>query len=84
MKPITIQQGKWLGALINEFLFLVKMTTIALVILTAVFIASQSSVAPVSTRLLGMYALEYATHKVKPYRVYFPQPYGANLKDKKR
>jgi hypothetical protein len=84
MKPITLQQGAWIHFATNGFLFLLKSITLALLVLAGVLIISQSSVAPVSTRLLSAYAMEYAMHKVKPYRHYFPKPYMINLEEQTR
>ena len=84
MKPITYQQKKWLPALLNGFLYLVKISVFVLLILAGVLVASQSAVSPVSTRLVGIYALEYSVRKVKPYRPFFPRPYKANLENYKR
>lgn len=61
------------------FLFF-KTVTVLLVVLVAALVASQSSVAPVSTRLLGSYAVEYAAQTFKPYRHYFPQPYSVEAR----
>ena len=84
MKPITYQQKKWVGTVLNGFLRLVKMSVVVLLILAGVLVASQSAVSPVSTRLVGMYALEYSVRKIKPYRPFFPRPYKANLENYKR
>lgn len=57
-----------------------KTVTVLLLVLVAVLVASQSAVAPVSARLLGVYALEYSAKAIKPYRHYFPQPYSVESK----
>lgn len=50
--------------------------TFLLTALTAgALIAGQSSVAPVSVRLLTSYGMEYAVSTLKPWRHLFPKPY---------
>ena len=84
MKSITEQQ-KTLGATaLKGFFFVLKTITVVLLILTGVLVISQSSVSPVSMRLLSTYAIEYTVQKVKPYRIYFPRPYMINLEEKTR
>lgn len=83
MKPVTEQKSLSSLAL-NGFFFIVKIWTASLIILAAVLVVSQSSVAPVSTRLLGDYALEYASKTIKPYRHFFPKPYMVNSEEQKR
>ena len=75
MQPITKQQKTLSILALNGFFFICKTLTAALFILAAVLVISQSAVAPVSTRLLGMYAVEYTAKTIKPYRHLFPQPY---------
>lgn len=53
----------------------VKTAVILCVLVGGALIMGQSSVAPVSVRLLTTYALEYATDTFKPVRRFFPQPY---------
>lgn len=84
MKPVTEQQKIWVSMAIGGFFLGLKTVIIALLLLMGVLIASQSSVAPVSTRLLSTYAVEYAMYKVKPYRHFFPQPYLVNSEKEKR
>ena len=84
MKPVTEQEKTLLPAVFNIFFFTIKSLILIFVLFTAVLIISQSSVSPISTRLLSTYAMEYAEHKIKPYRVYFPQPYKINLTEEKR
>ena len=69
MKPITEQEKTLFPAVFNLFFFTIKLLIVVLVLFAAVLIVSQSSVSPVSTRLLSMYALEYAEYKIKPVRV---------------
>lgn len=61
--------------LLKSFFALVKMTFILLILIVGTLIASQSSVSPVSVRLLTSYAMEYAVNTFKPVRPYFPAPY---------
>lgn len=82
MKPVTEQQKFWISMTVSGFFLILKTLTIALFLLMGVLVISQSSVAPVSTRLLSMYAVEYAMYKVKPYRHFFPKPYMVNLEAK--
>lgn len=84
MKPVTQQEKTLSGLALNGFFFIVKTLTAALLVLAAVLVVSQSAVAPVSTRLLGVYAMEYAAKTIKPYRHYFPQPYMVNLEDEEQ
>lgn len=79
MLPVTEQQKTLSALALNGFFFMVKILTVVLFILASVLVVSQSAVAPVSTRLLGAYALEYGTATIKPYRRFFPKPYMVNL-----
>lgn len=79
MRPVTEQQKMLSSLALSGFFFVLKTLTAALLVLGAALIVSQSAVAPVSTRLLGVYALEYATNTIKPYRRFFPQPYMITL-----
>lgn len=81
MKPVTQQQKTLSSLALNGFFFILKTLTAALLVLAAVLVVSQSAVAPVSTRLLGAYAVEYAAKTIKPYRHFFPQPYMINLEE---
>lgn len=81
MQPLSRQKkmlSKWL---FSGFIFAIKSALIILCVLVIVLVVSQSSVAPVSTRLLSTYALEYTTQTIKPYRHYFPKPYMVNLEE---
>ncbi len=75
MRPVTEQQKTLSSLTLSGFFFIIKTMTLSLLILTAVLVASQSAVAPVSTRLLGIYAIQYAVQSIKPYRHFFPRPY---------
>ncbi|HJD19297.1 MAG TPA: hypothetical protein IAB21_02440 [Candidatus Avelusimicrobium excrementipullorum] len=75
MRPVTEQQKTLSSLALGGFFFIVKTLTAALLVLLAVLVVSQSAVAPVSTRLLGMYAVQYTVQTVKPYRHLFPRPY---------
>ena len=81
MKPVSQQQKTLSAMALNSFFLIIKILTIGLFVLAGVLVISQSSVAPVSTRLLSAYALEYATKTIKPYRHFFPQPYMVNLNE---
>ena len=81
MKPVTQQQKKLSVMALSGFFFILKIVTIGFFVLVLTLILSQSAVAPISSRLLSAYALEYATKTIKPYRHYFPQPYMVNLEE---
>ena len=81
MRPVTQQQKTLASLALGGFFFIVKTLTAALLVLAAVLVVSQSAVAPVSTRLLGVYAMQYAAQTIKPYRHLFPQPYMVNLEE---
>ena len=66
--------------LMHLFVSSVKAVVLLLVLGTGVLVLAQSSVAPVSVRMLTSYGLEYATAKCKPYRHLFPAPYFAEYK----
>ena len=66
----------------NTFFAFVKAVFVALVLIVAILIAGQSTVAPVSVKLLTTYAMEYAATYFKPYRMYFPEPFAPNFKNK--
>lgn len=84
MKPVTEQEKTLLPTLFNLFFFTIKSLVLVLILFAGILIISQSSVSPVSTRILSMYALEYGEYKIKPYRIYFPRPYVVNLEEKTR
>ena len=65
--------------LLRVFFSLVKMAVVCVMLAAGVLIAGQSSVAPVSVRLLTSYGMEYATSALKPCRHLFPKPYAINL-----
>ncbi len=81
MKSVTQQQKKLSSLALSGFFFIIKIVTVGFFVLVLTLVISQSSVAPVSSRLLSTYALEYATKTIKPYRHYFPQPYMVNLEE---
>ncbi len=60
------------------FIFFKTLTVLA-VLTVAALVAAQSSVAPVSARLLVSLGVEYASRNLKPYRPYFPEPYLIQL-----
>ena len=84
MQPLKRQQQMLSVWLFNGFFFVVKTLILALCLLAIVLVISQSAVAPVSTRLLSTYGLEYATQIIKPYRHYFPKPYMVSLEEETR
>lgn len=84
MKSITEQQKTLAVTALKGFFFVLKTITVMLLVLVGVLVISQSSVAPISMRLLSTYALEYTVQKVKPYRGYFPKPYMVNLEEETR
>ncbi len=83
MSPVTRQRSLTRLAL-DGFFAAFKGLTVGLFLLAGVLVASQSAVAPVSARLLGTRALEYAAQTLKPYRHFFPQPYMVNLEEETR
>ncbi|MBR4355535.1 MAG: hypothetical protein IKP96_03075 [Elusimicrobiaceae bacterium] len=68
--------------LVQVFFSLVKMAVVVVALTMGVLIAGQSSVAPVSMRLLTSYGMEYAVSTFKPYRHLFPKPYAMNFETK--
>ena len=62
--------------------FSVKVVIVLLILISGIFIAAQSSIAPVSMRLLTEYGMEYATNTFKPFRPYFPEPFLIKLHQK--
>ena len=79
-KPTLAEQSAAIA--FKTFFAVVKATLISLVLIVVVLVVGQSTVAPVSVRLLTTYAMEYAVTYFKPYRGYFPQPYTLNLNTK--
>ena len=73
------QSGIWtkqsLNFVLRVFFALVKGVVVLLVLTAGALIAGQSSVAPVSMRLLTSYGMEYAVSTLKPCRHLFPKPY---------
>lgn len=68
-----------LAFLLRTFFSLVKLAVVLFLLTAGVLIAGQSSVAPVSVRLLTSYGMEYAVATLKPYRHLFPEPYLINI-----
>ncbi len=68
--------------LFKGFFMLVKTVFILLALSVGALVAGQSSVAPVSLRLLTAYGMEYAVATFKPYRHLFPEPYLIDLENK--
>ena len=61
------------------FKTLAVLAVLTVAALVAALVAAQSSVAPVSARLLVSLGVEYASRNLKPYRPYFPEPYLIQL-----
>lgn len=77
MKPTFAEQS---AAAAVKMIFAFTKTLVILVALACgALVVSQTSVAPISTRLLTAYALEYAVKTFKPYRHLFPEPYLIDL-----
>ena len=53
----------------------VKIMALSLLFVVGALVAGQSSVAPVSVRLLTSYGMEFAVTALKPLRPLFPEPY---------
>ena len=70
------------AVLFKAFFVLVKTLFILLALSGGALVAGQSSVAPVSLRLLTAYGMEYAAATFKPYRHFFPEPYLIELENK--
>lgn len=67
------------AVVLKVFFAVVKMTFVLLVLVVGALIAAQSSVAPVSVRLLTSYAMEYSISTFKPIRPYFPAPQAVEI-----
>ncbi len=61
------------------FLSVIKVMFVLLVLTVGTLVAGQSSVAPVSMRLITSYGMEYAITYLKPYRHFFPEPFLIDL-----
>jgi len=70
--PLEEKSGFFLWKL---FFGLVKTVVILLVLVVGTLVLAQSSVSPVSVRLLTSYGMEYAVSVFKPCRHLFPEPY---------
>lgn len=79
-QPTLAQQSAKIA--FGTFFALIKTLLVSLVLIIAVLVICQSTVAPVSVRLLTTYAMEYAVASFKPYRNYFPEPYLIELDTK--
>ncbi|WP_428049221.1 hypothetical protein [Candidatus Avelusimicrobium caledoniensis] len=65
---------------VSELFFtLLKMAVVVVALTVGVLVVGQSSVAPISMRLLMSYGMEYAAVTFKPYRSLFPEPYLVNI-----
>jgi hypothetical protein len=69
--------------LFKAFFALTKLVLVFLFLVVGALVAGQSSVAPVSARLLTSYGMEYAVKTFKPYRHLFPEPFLINLEKQK-
>ncbi len=79
MKHNTPLAKQAITFVLRAFFSVLKVTVVLLVLTVGVLVAGQSSVAPVSMRLLTSYGMEYAVTKFKPYRPWFPEPYLINI-----
>ena len=68
--------------LLKAFFVSVKTLFVLLALTVGALVAGQTSVAPVSARMLTSYAVEYAVATFKPYRHWFPEPYLIDLENK--
>lgn len=64
-----------IGFVWKAFFAVIKLAVVLFMLTVGVLVAGQSSVAPVSVRLLTAYGMEYAVSTFKPYRHLFPEPY---------
>ncbi|OUO57636.1 hypothetical protein [Candidatus Avelusimicrobium gallicola] len=78
--PSFAQQSA--AVLFKAFFMLIKTLFVLLALTVGALVAGQSSVAPVSVRLLSAYGMEYAVATFKPYRHLFPEPYLIDLENK--
>ncbi len=74
-------EGGYTQACIEAIFIFFKAVTVLAVLAVAALVAAQSSVAPVSSRLLTALTIEYASKNLKPLRPYFPQPYLIQLEE---
>ena len=82
-EPTGVFAKKSMRFVIRAFFVFVKMLVVLLVLTGGALIAGQSSVSPVSVRLLTSYGMEYAISTFKPYRHFFPRPYLIDLEKNK-
>ena len=78
--PQGLERG-YAQACIEAIFIFFKTITVLVVLAVAALVAAQSSVAPVSTRLLTALTIEYASKNLKPLRPYFPEPYLIQLEE---
>ncbi len=76
--PLAWQASRFI---VQVFFSAVKLAVVLFVLTVGVLVAGQSSVAPVSVRLLTSYGMEYAVATLKPYRHLFPEPYLISVED---
>lgn len=81
-EPTGLFAKKSMRFVIGTFFTLVKMLFVIVVLTGGALLAGQSSVSPVSMRLLTSYGMEYAIATFKPYRHFFPRPYLIDLEKK--
>ena len=82
-EPTGVFTKKSMRFVIRAFFVFVKMLVVLLVLTGGALIAGQSSVSPVSVRLLTSYGMEHAVSTFKPYRHLFPRPYLIDLEKNK-
>ncbi len=82
MRPSSTFAEQSAFVLFKAFFVSVKIVFVLLMLTVGALVAGQSSVAPVSARLLTSYGMEYAVATFKPYRHLFPEPYLINLENK--
>lgn len=81
MKTNSFAEQSAAAAVKAVFVF-AKTLVVLVALVSGALVVSQTSVAPVSSRLLASYALEYAVKTFKPYRHLFPEPYLIDLEQK--
>lgn len=75
----AVSTSQSVGLVLKIFLSLIKIALVLCVLTVGALVVSQSSVAPVSVRLLTSYAMEFAVANLKPVRPYFPAPYAVEI-----
>lgn len=81
--PTGVFAKQSISFVLRTFFAFVKVLFVLLVLMGGALLAGQSSVAPVSVRLLTSYGMEYAISTFKPYRHFFPRPYLIDLEKNK-